>query len=331
MPYVILMKIVATQYLQGTPEAKVFSSFENFHDNIPKSSFLWLDVSDYESQDELKPLQVHFKLHSLPLEDCFHVRQRTKLENYEKYLFLVSRTVSPVQGRFTEGFQLGIFLDENFIITIHKDSIPQIAKILEDLLKIDTRSKKTSSVYLLYLILDSIVDGFEDAVGELEESESRIGCDVLKEKPSGSVLEQIYANRSSLILINRMLRNQSHVANQLSRKEFRIIKSETTPFFSDIHDHTLRTLERISSLLEMNMGSLSIYTSSVSNKMNEVMKLLTIISTIGVPLTVLVGWYGMNFREMPEIYWAYGYLTFILIAIGLMTTTVLLFRRKGWL
>jgi magnesium transporter len=179
--------------------------------------------------------------------------------------------------------------------------------------------------------LDAVVDDFEEAVRHVEEIESNVGCDVLKEKPPENVLESIYTNRSNLLLVNRVLRNQSHVVSHLAKRDFQLVKSETAPFFEDVYDHTLRTLDRINNLLEMNMGSLNIYTSSVGHKMNEVMKLLTIISTIGVPMTVLVGWYGMNFREMPEIYWAYGYLAFILIAVGLMAGTILLFRRKGWL
>jgi magnesium transporter len=269
MRQVVLMKIVATQYSQTSHETKTTSSFENIKSDVPKGTFQWLDVSEYEKLDDLNPLLSLFKLHQLPLEDCFHIRQRTKIEDYGKYLFLISRTARQEQGRFTEGHQIGIFLDENFIITVHKEHMPQIERISQELSKIETQPKIYSSPYLLYLILDSIVDGFEEAVGELEETESRIGCDVLKEKPPGTVLEQIYSNRSSLLLINRLLRNQNHVAQSLTRKEFHIIKKEAVPFFSDIYDHTLRTLERIESLLEMNMGSLNIYTSSVSYRMNE--------------------------------------------------------------
>ncbi len=192
-------------------------------------------------------------------------------------------------------------------------------------------SNQRSYSYLLYTIMDSVVDDYEEAVKHVEEIEGNIGCDVLKEQPSKNILGLIYTNRRSLLLADRLLRNQSHVVNSLAKMDNRIITSVTAPFFGDIHDHTSRTLERIASLLEMNMGSLNIYTSAVSNKTNEVMKLLTIISTIGVPLTVLVGWYGMNFREMPEIYWAYGYAFFILIAVSLMAISVFMFKRKGWL
>jgi magnesium transporter len=121
------------------------------------------------------------------------------------------------------------------------------------------------------------------------------------------------------------------VVHRLAKGDYQLVNNKATPFFRDTYDHTLRTLERIDSLIDMNMGSLSIYSSSVSNRMNEIMRLLTVISTIGVPLTVLVGWYGMNFHDMPEIYWAYGYAVVILIAVGLIAGTVLLFKRKGWL
>jgi magnesium transporter len=328
---VVNMKIIATQYSKSSFETKPFTSFKNIQLTIPKGAFLWLDVSEYEKFEDLKPLEKIFKLHSLALEDCVNVRQRPKIDDFKEYLFLISRTVMQKEARFSEGLQLGIFLGKDFIVTVHKDFMPQLDNVSEKIAKIDPRMAKRSCSLLLYAVLDAVVDDFEEAVRHVEEIESNVGCDVLKEKPPENVLESIYTNRSNLLLVNRVLRNQSHVVSHLAKRDFQLVKSETAPFFEDVYDHTLRTLDRINNLLEMNMGSLNIYTSSVGHKMNEVMKLLTIISTIGVPMTVLVGWYGMNFREMPEIYWAYGYLAFILIAVGLMAGTILLFRRKGWL
>jgi magnesium transporter len=127
------------------------------------------------------------------------------------------------------------------------------------------------------------------------------------------------------------MRSQSDVLCRLAGKKHQLVDREIEAFIRDTYDHTLRTLDRIDNLLEINMGSLNIYSSSFSNRMNETMRFLAVISTIGVPLTVLVGWYGMNFNAMPEVYWTYGYLMVILLAVTMITATFLFFRRKRWL
>jgi magnesium transporter len=223
-------------------------------------------------------------------------------------------------------------LGNNFVVTVHREFMPQLNEVLEEIKRnqpVPILDRPSS--FLLYAILDTIVDNLENAVRHVEEMECTVGSDVLKDPPPKNVLDLIYINRSNLLLIGRILRSQSHVVNRLIKGDFQLANDEAVPFFRDIYDHTVRTLDRIDNLLDMNMGSLSIYSSSISNRMNEVMKLLTVISTIGVPLTVLVGWYGMNFHVMPEIDWVYGYTAVILVAVGLIAGTILLFKRKGWL
>jgi magnesium transporter len=179
--------------------------------------------------------------------------------------------------------------------------------------------------------LDAVVDNLEDAVRKVEETESILGGEVLKEPPAENVLKLIYTGRSKLLLVRRLLRPQSDVVCRLLRENFQLVNKGADVFIRDIYDHTLRTLDRIDTLLEINMGSLNIYSSSFSNRINETMRFLAVISTIGVPLTILVGWYGMNFQVMPEINFPYGYLIVIIMAIAIVTATILLFKRKRWL
>lgn len=328
---VIVMKVIAVQYSSSVLEVKMFSSLENVQWKPSGDTNLWLDVSEYEKIEDLHALEKDFGLHPLALEDCIHTRQRPKIDDFHENLFLTCRTISQKDGLYVEGHQLGIFLGKNFVVTVHKEFMPQLNKVLEEIKRKKPELVERSSSFLLYTILDAIVDDLEDAVRQVEEMECTVGSDVLKNPPQENVLDLIYTNRSNLLIVSRLLRPQSHVVQHLVKGDFQLVNGETAPFFRDIYDHTLRTIDRVDNLLEMNIGSLNIYSSSVSNRMNEIMRLLTVMSTIGVPLTILVGWYGMNFHNMPEIPWAYGYVAVILIAVGLIAGTILLFRRKGWL
>lgn len=238
--------------------------------------------------------------------------------------------VSEEKGKYSEGLQLGIFLGKSFIVTVHAKPIAQLDDVLRDIKRGKPQLVESSPSFLLYTFLDKVVDNLENAVIKAEEMESNVGGEVLKEPPSGDVLKLIYTNRGNLLLVRRLLRPQSDVICQLIRGDFEIVDKHAELFIRDIYDHTLRTLDRIDGLLDINMGSLSIHSSSTGNRMSETMRLLTVISTIGVPLTILVGWYGMNFQEMPEIYWTYGYLIVIIVAIMMIVGAVLLFRKKGW-
>jgi magnesium transporter len=327
---VILTKILSIKLHPTTLKMDTLSSFENLQWAPNGNTILWLDVSEYEKIDDLQALAKNFRLHPLALDDCVHVRQRPKIDDFHENLFLICRTVSQREKHYTEGQQIGIFKGKDYLITVHKEHIPQLDGVLEEITR-KPELAECSSSFILYRILDAVVDDFEDAVRNVEEMECVVGNDVLKNPPPANVLDLIYTNRSNLLLISRFLRSQSHVVHCLAKGDFQLVNSKAAPFFRDVYDHTLRTLERIDSLIDMNMGSLNIYSISVGNRMNEVMKLLTVISTIGMPLTILVGWYGMNFHIMPEIDWTYGYVTIIVVAIVLITVTVLLFKRKGWL
>ena len=327
----ITIKVLVTRYSPTTvTTVETLPSLENVKLTESEDSILWLDVSDYKNAEELDPLKKICDLHPLALDDCTHLRQRPKVEDYGENAFFISRLVSEEEVKYSEGLQLGIFLGKNFIVTLHNKSLPQLAEVLGDIRRGKPQLVEGSPSFLLYTLLDKVVDNLEDAIGKAEETESTLGDEVLKENPPENVLGRIYTSRSNLLFVRRLLRPQSDVMCQLIRGDIPIVDKRAELFIRDIYDHTLRTLERIDSLLDINMGSLSIYSSSAGNRMNETMRLLTIISTIGVPLTILVGWYGMNFREMPEIYSAYGYIVVILAAIMIILGSVLLFKRKGW-
>jgi magnesium transporter len=327
---VIAVKIRTVQYSLSTLDVKTLSSLENVQWKSRDDTNLWLDLSEYENIEDIRPLEKEFNLHPLALEDCVHVRQRPKIDEFNENLFFICRMIRADNGRYVEGHQLGIFLGKNFVITVHKEGIPEIDDIFKQIAGGKTSIVQRSASFLLYAILDVVVDTLEEAVKEIEQSECTVGIDVLKDPPPQEVLDLIYINRGNLLLTSRLLRSQSHVVNRITKGDLQLINGDTAPFFRDIHDHTSRAEERINNLIDVNMGSLNIYSSSISNGMNQVIKLLTVISTIIMPLTVVVGWFGMNI-EMPGTEWPIGYATVLLLIIGFISVAVLIFRRKGWL
>jgi magnesium transporter len=323
------MKILSIKLHPTNFEIDTLSSFDNLQWANKGNTILWLDVSEYSEIADLRVLEKNFGLHPLALDDCVHVRQRPKIDDYKENLFLICRTLSQREKQYTEGHQIGIFKGKNYLITIHKESIPQLNRVIEEITRKPELVERSSS-FLLYRILDGVVDDFEDAVRTVEEMECVVGTEVLKDPPPANVLDLIYTNRSNLLLLGRFLKPQSHVLHHLAKGDYQLVNIQAEPFFRDTYDHTLRTIERIDSLIDMNMGSLNIYSSSTSTRMNQVIKLLTVISTIGVPLTVLVGWFGMNI-EMVGTEWPLGFEIVLLMLIGLISVTILIFRRRGWL
>lgn len=325
------MKVIATQYSPTILKVEESSSLEEIDKMLSDEAVLWVDVSGYEEREELDPLEISFNLNAMALDDCFNIRQRPKIEDYDDNLFLIARTVSEEEGKYAKVLQLGVFLGKNFVVTIHREPMLQLNEILEDVKGGKPQLAKGAPTVILYSILDTVIDSYEEIVGRLEERASEVGVEVLKNPPPENTLNRIYSNRRDMLLVRRFLRPQSDAVEQLMRGDYPLIDRRTKLFMRDVYDHSQRTLDRIDTLIDINAGNLDIYLSSVSNRMNEVMKLLTVLSTIGMPLTILVGWYGMNFQGMPEIYWTYGYATVILVAIAMTALTILVFRIRKWL
>ncbi len=222
-------------------KVETLSSLEGVERARRDDSVLWLDVSEYQELQELSPLQNNFGLHPLALEDCYHVRQRPKIEDFTDSLFLVTRTVSEGDGKYVEGSQLGIFMGKGFVITIHKENMPQLNVAIDDIKKRKTQLAGGVSSFVLYVILDAVVDDLEDAVRRAEEVECAVGAEVLKESPPENVLSTIYTCRSNLLLLQRLLRPQSDVVGRLVRGDFQLVDKSAELFIRDVYDHTLRT------------------------------------------------------------------------------------------
>lgn len=302
---------------------------------IAQESVTWLHISGHPSADQIAELGQLFNLHALALEDVLNSGQRPKIEPFADQLFIVMNIPIMQAGKVSIE-QISFFLGKNFLLSFCRLDISLFDMILKRLQDGASRIRCRQPDFLLYSLLDVVIDsGFpvlENFGIQLEDVEESI-----LDKAGPDTLETIHILKRELILLRRMLWPQRDVINQLLRDDHPLIGDDSHVYFRDCYDHIIQIMDLLETYRDMTSSMLDVYLSSVSNRMNEIMRVLTVISTIFIPLTFIVGVYGMNFDRsaggwnMPELGWSFGYPlvwgVMLLIAAGLLY----LFRRRGWL
>lgn len=294
----------------------------------------WIHVQGMLDGDGLRKMGDLFHLHALALEDVLNTGQRPKFDVYGDQVFVVM-SLPVLHGERHIAEQISLFVGKNFVVSFHqggKDPFAPLRKRLENHVG---RIRSQHVDYLLYSILDIIIDeGFPvlEALGErIEDVEVE-----LLDGPTKETLNKIHILKRDLLLLRRMLWPQREIVNELSREELELVQPQTRPFFRDCYDHTVHIMDLIESYRDMTGSMLDVYLSSVSNKLNETMKVLTVISTIFIPLTFIVGVYGMNFDtasspwSMPELKSYYGYPITWAVMLALAGGMLVFFKRKDW-
>ena len=272
-----------------------------------------------------------FGLHSLVLEDIVDTTQRPKIEDHGEYLYIVLKMLCQNEKEEDpRAEQVSIIVGRNYVMTFQEIEGDVFDALRERIRSGKGRVRRKGADYLAYTIIDSIVDhhflileSFGERIEELEES--------VTENPKPEMMQKIHNLKRQMIFIRKSIWPLREVINSIQREEIPLIDSSINIYFKDVYDHTIQIMEIVETYRDMLTGIHDTYLSSISNRMNEVMKVLTIIATIFIPLTFIAGVYGMNFKNMPELGWRWGYLSvWILIAITAVLM-VLLFRRKKWL
>ena len=299
---------------------------------LSSESASWLDVQGLGSESILKQIGQIFKLHPLLLEDVVNVPQRPKVEDYNEQLIIIVHLVEPKpeeDGFYSE--QISFVLGKKYLLTFQEEPNHDCFNPVRDRLKNNKGKIRTSGVdYLTYLLLDTIIDSFfpvlEDYGERIEELENEVVFN-----PTRHTLEKIYKIRRELLALRRAIWPQQSVITTLMRSGSNLVSSDVEIYFRDCYDHVIQLLDIVESYRELSSSLMDVYLSSMSNKMNEVMKVLTIVSTIFIPLSFIAGVYGMNFEYMPELKWKWGYF----LSLGIMGTValglIIFFWRSGWL
>lgn len=284
---------------------------------------LWLDIEN-PTQDEVKFLEDNFHLHPLALEDSLKSLQTPKIEEYDDHCFIVARAFEN-----SESSQLNFFLSKKYLVTIHLKPM----KVLDDVRK---SHEKNSEIFrkgldfLVYSIIDSIVDEYFPIIDKLEDDIDVVEDEIFKSS-NVKVLDNLFELKRKLLLMRRNILPLRDMLLTLTRREIKYIQPITATYLRDVYDHVIAILETIDISREMIAGGIEGYISSISNTLNIIMKKLTAITVIIMVPALIAGVYGMNFPNIPEFQWRYGYYSIIALMLSLVLILFIFFRKKGWI
>lgn len=295
------------------------------------SHVTWIDINGFKQVKDLEYLGECFNLHSLVLEDVLNNDQRPKFEDYGDYLFIILKIIHHQEDTnevLTQ--QVSIILGDNYVISLHENDEDIFTHVRQRLKVSNGRIRKLKADYLAYALVDLIVDHYFLVLEQLGEVVEDLEKELVA-NPLPATLKKIYRLKRDTILIRRAVWPLREVISQLERTDSSLIDEHTVLYLRDVYDHVTMIMDTIETYRDILTGMLDIYLSSMSNRLNEVMKVLTIIATIFIPLTFIAGVYGMNFEYMPELKWRWGYFYIwgIMIAVGLFMLHF--FKKKGWI
>ena len=295
------------------------------------SKVTWLNVDGLQDISVVEKIGDSFKLHPLLLEDVLNTGHRTKIDDYGDYLFIVLKMIHFDEDTYElSSRQLSLILLDGYVISFQEVGSELFSEVKQRIQGGKGNIRKLGADYLLYALIDTVVDSYfvileklGDKIDELEDS--------LMESPKKESLQNIHKLKKEMLFLRNSIWPLREVISTLVRAESTQIKSETVVFLRDVYDHIIQVIDTIEIYRDMLSGMLDTYLSSISNKTNDVMKVLTILSTIFIPITFLAGVYGMNFKVMPELDWRLGYGMFWLIALASTLLMINFFKKKKWL
>jgi len=293
---------------------------------------LWVSL-EQPTEDEIRAvLGDVFHFHPLAIEDSqTSGYQPPKVDDFDKYLFIIGLALK-TDGSWADmsTSELDVFLGRNYVVTSYHDSPMSPVQDVWKRLERDDRVLDRGPDFLCHAILDQLVDDYMPAIDQLDEEIERLEDEVIA-MPRRQTLERILELKHATLTLRRIIAPQREVMNRLSRDDFVQIAQQNRIYYRDIYDHLVRIMDLSETIRDIITGTLDIYLSAASNRLNEIMKALTIVSTIFLPLTFVAGVYGMNFHYMPEIGWRFGYPMVWGIFIAIIVTMLWWFKRRGWI
>ncbi len=295
-----------------------------------RDGLLWLDIKSAADED-IEMLTDVFAFHPLTVEDCIMPNARSKVEVFENYLFVNTFAIElhPEQAEEIKTVELDCCLGENFLVTVRTDNVKSVATIKE---KIEKQSPilEHGADFLLCSIIDTMVDNYFPIINMFDDRVDGVSDEIFKD-PNQETLNRIYNLKNEIMFLRRTVGPQADMVNVLIRGGYRFITASHIAYFRNIYDNLIRLTDTIGTSRDIITTALEAYNSVVSNRLNEVMKTLTIIATIAMPLTLLASIYGMNFKNMPELSNRYGYPLVIGIMLLISAAMLYYFKRKKWL
>ncbi len=294
-----------------------------------KPTVTWIQVIGGNNVPILEKVGKCFCIHDLVLEDIHNTGHRPKMEDYGEYLFLIMKTLREMQGE-TVIEQVSLIIGKNYVISFQESEIDIFEPVRQRIRSGKGKIRKAGPDYLAYALLDAVVDNYFVVLERLGEQVESLEDEVML-NPSPAVIKQIQSLKIDLLFVRKSVWPLREIISFLERGESELFQNSTLIYIKDVYDHTIQVIDTVETYRDMVSGLLDIYLSSVSNRMNEVMKVLTIIATIFIPLTFLAGLEGMNFKYMPELEWEWGYPALLLIMVIIVLVMIRYFKRKKWI
>jgi len=319
-------------YREGEPKVASGFTVEQLPELLKEEkSVIWVDMPEPTEADDRILLDV-FHFHPLTVEDCREDRHYPKIEEFPDYLYFIVHgvTANTTPDRFNT-IELDGFLGPNYVITYHHEMFRSITNVKKQLTTSPVACQR-GPAFLMHQILDQIVDFYSPVLDDFDERIDQLEENIFSlRRPNNEILEQIMELKRSVLRLRRISAKQMDIFYRMSRGEVHLIPQGMLPFYRDIYDHLIRVTDLAENYRDLLGGALEAYLSVVSNRMNEIMKVLTIFSAIMLPLTFIAGLYGMNFDNLPELHWAYSY--FVVLGLMLIVALGMLygFWRRGWI
>jgi magnesium transporter len=292
------------------------------------NSLVWLDI-DEPTKEKMDMLREEFDFHPLALEDCLHEHQRPKVERYDTYFFLVAYGITLEDGRLVP-HEMGIFVGPNYLVTVRKPPAFDLTHVIQ---RWDGRAELVTEGggYLLYILLDEIVDHYFDVLDAYEDRTEDVEDRVFEATGDSATQSHIFGLKKDLLEFRRAVSPMREVLDVLQGQNVEVVTARLAPYYRDVYDHVLRATDFIDTMRDILTSALDANLSVISNRLNEVMKQLTSWAAIILVPTLIAGIYGMNFVHMPELRWKYGYayaLGLMLLSAGILYR---MFKKRNWL
>ncbi|MDO9262632.1 MAG: magnesium/cobalt transporter CorA [Desulfosalsimonadaceae bacterium] len=315
------------QKVSETADVKV----EEILQHRDESAVTWINVSGIHNMEVIDKIGKHFHLHPLLLEDIANTQHRAKIDDYEDYLFIVLKMIfSEPDSTLLQFEHICIVLGRGFLISFQEREGDVFTSVRERIQKGKGRIRKSGAGYLAYALMDMIVDHYFLVLEQLGDDIEALQQEAL-ERPTRKTLAAIHAARHQVVHLRKSVWPLREMMSGLLRGESELIEAYVLIYLQDVYDHVIQVIDTIETYRDLLAGILDSYMSSVSQKMNETMKVLTVMATLFIPLTFFAGVYGMNFTYMPELDWQYGYPVFWILTMVIFVSMIIWFKTRKWL
>jgi len=325
------VKISVIDYNPSDHDSRKLNTIEETFPFRDSPNISWLDITGLHETEILQKFGDYYQIHPLVLEDIINTAQRPKFEIYNNYIFVVMKMLKYDEAKEEiDVEQISLILGKQFVMTFQEHEGDVFDPVRERIKNKQSRLRNHGSDYLFYALMDVIVDNYFLILEYLGEQIENLEDKVIN-RPESETVERVQAIKRELILMRRSIWPLREVISSVTREDTPFISKFSAPYLRDLYDHTIQVIDTIETFREMIASVLDIYLSNMSNKMNEIMKVLTIIATIFIPLTFLAGIYGMNFESMPELHWKWSYPLFWFLITIIFIGLLMFFRRRKWL